>query len=178
MSVHLYGLDKLKEVWKPVYGFERLYEVSNKGNVKSLYRYKKRLVPFKQKNGYLSITIYKDGKEYFKLVHRLVALSFIPNPSNKKQVNHIDENKTNNCVDNLEWMTPKENMNYGTARERTNKSQGQSVIQMDQFGNIIGHFDTENEAAILSGANRYKISAVINGHRNLAGGYKWMKAGE
>jgi len=75
-------------------------------------------------------------------------------------------------------MTAKENMNYGTARERTNKTQGQKVFQLDINGNIIKQFDTENEAAQLTGANRYKISAVINGHRKTAGGYRWKKAGD
>lgn len=164
------------EIWKPVVGFENLYKVSNLGNVKSIYRYKKQLTPFKQKNGYLSVTIYKDGKEYFKLVHRLVAMAFIPNPFEKEQVNHIDEVKTNNQVENLEWMTSKENMNYGTARVRSNKAQGKSVIQMTMDGEALNQFDTENEAAIATGANRYKISAVINGHRKSAGGFKWKKA--
>lgn len=164
------------EIWKPVVGFENLYKVSNLGNVKSIYRYKKQLIPFKQKNGYLSVTIYKDGKKYFKLIHRLVAMAFIPNPLEKEQVNHIDEVKTNNQVENLEWMTSKENMNYGTARARSSKAQGKSVIQMTMDGEILNKFDTENETAITTGANRYKISAVINGHRKSTGGFRWKKA--
>ena len=103
------------EQWKPVKGFEN-YEVSNMGNIKSLnYMHTKEtkiLRLCKDKDGYLRVNLYKNGKRYAKLVHRLVAQTFIPNPENKPQVNHIDGDKTNNTVDNLEWVTVKENQQH------------------------------------------------------------------
>ena len=111
-----------EEIWKPAPGFEGLYEVSNYGNVKSLnYRRsgKERIIDFYPgTNGYRQRTLYKDGKAINMKLHRLVALAFIPNPDNLPQINHKDEDKTNNCVDNLEWCDAKYNINYGTGMDR------------------------------------------------------------
>ena len=98
------------EVWKPVVGYEGLYEISNLGRVKSLIRgiiRKQRL-----NKGYMYIGLHKDGVEKMCKVHRLVAEAFIPNPKNKSDVNHKDQVKTNNKLENLEWATRKENTNY------------------------------------------------------------------
>ena len=113
------------EEWKSIPGYEGLYEVSSYGRVKSLERYKsnnggiqlikeKILKPHNTKKGYLTVQF---SNKIFK-VHRLVAEAFIPNPDNLPMVNHKDEDKTNNNVDNLEWCTAKYNSNYGTAIER------------------------------------------------------------
>jgi hypothetical protein len=107
-----------KEIWKPIEGYEN-YQVSNFGVVKSL-KHKKEiiLIPYKDIWGYLRVTLCKNGNyKHFK-IHRLVAQAFIPNLNNYPQVNHIDENRLNNHVDNLEWCTAKYNSNYGN---RTNK---------------------------------------------------------
>ena len=102
--------------WRPVKGFEGLYEVSNLGQVKSLnYNRTKGTKILKLgmgTNGYLRVNLYKNGKGYAKKVHRLVASAFIPNIDNKPQVNHIDGDKTNNRASNLEWVTGKENINH------------------------------------------------------------------
>lgn len=113
------------EVWKDITGFENLYQVSNYGRVKRLSRkiYNKGLLKNKKyfyckeiilKNstvskGYKGVTLVKNGKRYHKKVHRLVAIEFIPNIDNKPQINHIDCNKANNMVNNLEWCTNSEN---------------------------------------------------------------------
>ena len=112
----------MQEIWKDVVGYEQFYQVSNKGRIrrkKDNFVYKPRTFT----NGYKSVLLYKDGKwsrtgGKSELVHRLVALAFIPNPNNYPQVNHKDENKSNNFVDNLEWCTRKYNNNYGTAKAR------------------------------------------------------------
>lgn len=108
---------KTVETFLSVPGYEGLYEVSNLGNVKSLRSgklMKRSLTSF----GYEMTTLSKDGKQKTYLIHRLVALTFIPNPENLEEINHKDEVKTNNSVENLEWCTRKYNLNYGTYRER------------------------------------------------------------
>ena len=109
----------MKEIWKDIKGYEGIYQVSNFGRIKSSYT-KRILKGGKNKAGYLLVGLYKQGVLSRKSIHRLVAEAFIPNPDNKPEVNHIDENKTNNMVSNLEWMTAKENINHGTRNERSN----------------------------------------------------------
>lgn len=95
------------EVWKQIKGYEGLYEVSNLGRVKSLCagRWRTEMIrkPVKDKDGYLTISLKKNGKYSNFKIHRLVALSFIPLVAGLDQINHKDEDKTNNCVENLEW---------------------------------------------------------------------------
>ena len=110
----------MDEVFRPIEGYERLYEVSNMGRVRSLkYGKKKILKPVMTKFGYLRVGLHKEGKQKLFFVHRLVTQAFIPNPEGLPQINHIDEDKTNNVVDNLEWCDHRYNMNYGTRIERS-----------------------------------------------------------
>lgn len=101
----------MTEIWKPVRGYKGYYEVSNLGNVKSL---KSGVVMKPQTNnsGYLCLNLSLKGKQRSRLIHRLVASAFIKNPEKKKEVNHIDMDKTNNTVNNLEWVTREENLNH------------------------------------------------------------------
>ena len=119
-----------EEIWRPIVGYEGLYEVSSYGRVRSLDRYVKCdyekyrlhkgkvLSPGKDKDGYLSVVLSCNGKHKKIAVHRLVAQAFIPNPDNLPQVNHRDENPSNDNVDNLEWCTAKYNLSYGTRNIR------------------------------------------------------------
>ena len=118
------------EEWRPVVGYEGLYEVSNTGQIRSFDRYVKYsngrihlhkgkvLSPIKDKDGYLQVNLCYNGKIHQIKVHRIVAQAFIPNPNNLPQVNHKDEDKTNNSVDNLEWCTVKYNNNYGSRKDK------------------------------------------------------------
>lgn len=116
-----------EEIWRPVVGYEGLYEVSNTGLIRSLDRFvgnrnriKGKILSIRiEKNGYCSVALSKYGKIKRYKIHRLVAQAFIPNPEGLPEVNHLDEDKTNNSVDNLEWCDRKYNMNFGS---RLNKS--------------------------------------------------------
>ena len=115
-------MESIAEIWKDVQGYEGLYQVSNLGRVKSLGRFIDRLVsgrywqeerilkPNKTKYGYLMVELRKNKKPKSFLVHRLVAMTFISNPENKPEVDHINADKTNNNVNNLRWVTAKENV--------------------------------------------------------------------
>ena len=101
----------MREIWKDIPGFEGLYQVSNHGNILSVKRNKYRKIR-KDKWGYSIVGLNKDGGQKQLFVHRLVAVAFIPNPNNFAEVNHIDGNKANNSVDNLEWCNRYENAHH------------------------------------------------------------------
>lgn len=106
------------EYWKEIPGYEGLYEVSNKGNVRNVRR-NKLLRLSKTNYGYIRVVLSKNRIKTLLSVHRLVAQAFLPNPDNLPMINHKDEDKTNNNVTNLEWCDAKYNNNYGTARIRS-----------------------------------------------------------
>lgn len=108
-----------EEIWMPIHGFEEYYHISNLGRVKSLagknYNSTKEriLKPFNNKIGYLMVIINRPGeKKTCKKMHRLIAEHFIENPNNYRYINHIDSNKTNNSIDNLEWCTQSHNVKH------------------------------------------------------------------
>ena len=109
------------EEWKKIPGYEGLYEVSNMGNVRNVRR-NKLLRLSKTNNRYIRVSLCKNGIKTGLTVHRLVAEAFLPNPDNLPEVNHKDEDKTNNRVENLEWCDHKYNMNYGTRNIRAKET--------------------------------------------------------
>ena len=111
----------MNEIWKDIKGYEGSYQVSNLGRVKSLNYHRcgfERILEIDSSSQYETIMLYKNGSRTRFLIHRLVASAFIPNPNNYPVVNHIDEDKSNNRVDNLEWCTQQYNVNYGTGLDR------------------------------------------------------------
>lgn len=116
------------EIWKDINGYEGFYQISNFGNVKSLarscgtklkkYTCKERILKKRKIDGYYTVALYKNGKMKSFKCSRLVAQAFIPNPTNLPCVNHIDEDKYNDCVSNLEWCSIKYNSNYGSVKEK------------------------------------------------------------
>lgn len=104
----------MAENWKPIEGYEGVYEVSDHGRVRNIKRGGRFMTASKVSHGYLAFNLSKNGKTHSILAHRLVATTFIPNPENKSQVNHKDMDKSHNTVENLEWVTPQENLDHAT----------------------------------------------------------------
>lgn len=170
----------MKEIWKDVVGYEGLYQISSLGRLKN--RHGRILNGNINDYGYLR-AILCDGKGHRKYIqiHRLVAQAFIPNPDNKPQVNHIDENKINNVVENLEWVTVKENINWGTSLQRraehqkiTQKSK-KTVYQYDKEYNLVTTYISCHEASRVCGIERTGIMHCCNGNPKFPTykGYIW-----
>ena len=170
-----------KEIWKDIEGYEGLYQISNRGNVKSVERMKwngkgyhkipeRILKAKKDKYGYLQVHLSKDGKAKMYLVHRLVASAFLENQMGYTEVNHLDEDKTNNCVDNLEWCSRSYNINYGTRNQKISKP----VIAIDKRTGLILEFSSTHEAERETGIASSNICACLKGKMNSCGGFYWM----
>lgn len=164
------------EIWKDIKGYEGLYQVSNLGRVKSLTRtykcsrIKEHIVePHIEKvSGYYKFVLWKQGKFKNHFLHRIVAISFLDNPNNYPIINHIDGDKLNNSIDNLEWCTRKENVQhaYKNGLMTTKK-----VCKCDINDNVIEIYESIKEAT-----RKNKTTHIVDcckGKRNTAGGFKW-----
>ena len=168
-----------KEIWKNISGYKSKYQISNLGNVKSVnYNRtgKEKILKTTQNNkGYLGVILCNgDGKRKYRYVHRLVAEAFIPNPLNLPQVNHKKEfEKWNNKVENLEWVTAKENVNYGTRTQRESKK----VFQYSKEGILIKEWKSTNDCK-RNGFNQSHVWECCIGNRKLYKGFAWSYIGE
>ena len=155
------------EQWKEIVNFEGIYEVSSLGQVRRIHKdnrsSKYKVLSQDTLKGYKKVTLFKNGIGYKKQVHRLVAEAFIPNPLNLEQINHKDENPSNNNVDNLEWCSRIYNVNYGTGIDRQVAKRSKKVIQLDLNGNIINEFNSTQEASRILGISQGLISNCCNG---------------
>lgn len=154
------------EKWKPVVGYEGLYDVSNYGRIKSKKRSGTRggIIRPKTRRGYFCVDLCKQDKRKTVDVHRLVAEAFIPNPKGKPQVNHKDEDKKNNVVENLEWCTCAYNINYGTAIKRmvtTQEKRRTPFIDLET-GEV---YKSRTEYANEKGISRGYVSNLLAGRR-------------
>ena len=147
------------------------YTISDKGEIVNINT-NKELKPYIRNDGYVIISLSKGGKKYKCYLHRLVAETFIPNPDNLPQVNHKDENKSNNCVSNLEWITPKDNCNYGTRNERQGLGHSKPIEQYDLEGNFIKEWNSAAQVERDLGFNHSNISKCCLGQQKTAYNYK------
>ena len=167
----------LNEIWKPIEGFSTPYEISEHGVVRSLNYSKtgeiKELKPKIDRYGYIVYGLSNNGKVTWITAHRLVYNAFFGTIPEGMQINHIDEDKTNNNINNLELVTPKENSNWGTRNERSGIKRRKPVVKCDLNGNEIESYSSIKEAAILNNTKPNYISAALNGYQQSAGGFKW-----
>ena len=166
----------MSEIWKDIKDYEGHYQVSNLGNVRSIKSNKiKILKPFKNtaRAGYLEVYLRLPGSKKTFKVHRLVAQAFIENPNNYPQINHKDENKENNCVNNLEWCDNDYNIHYGTALERMGIAHRKRVAQFSLAGELIAVYDSQVIAARQTNSRQGAISNCIRGVVKTHNGYIW-----
>jgi len=183
-----------KEIWRDIVGYEGLYQVSNLGRVKSLKRkvyagrnkmrwqYEKILSNNKTNgNGYKIVSLSKHGKSQNKYIHRLVAEAFLENKNNYKYINHKDEDKSNNCVNNLEFCTAQYNSTYNNLHIRNglknrNNKYSKKILQLDDNNNVIKEYPSIKEAGRQMNISYQAISDCLNGKQNHSAGYKWKYA--
>lgn len=167
------------ELWKEVKGCNGLYLVSNMGRVKRIYKTKpsRLLKQVVNHDGYLAVSV-SDGKGNIKnkRVHRLVAETFIENPKNYPVVNHIDENKKNNALDNLEWCSVKYNTNYNGASKKRGLRKRKPITQLTLDGQVVRVWDSRVEIEQQMNVSGGNITSCATGKRKSAYGYKWRYA--
>ena len=182
------------EEWRDIEDYKGLYQVSNMGRVKSLERtvwngrgyyvtiHERILKPKKDRGGYLQVHLCKNGKAKFYTVHKLVATAFCENPEGYTVVNHIDEDKTNNNADNLEWCSRSYNNTYNDRAKKIGKKNtnhpkmSKPVIGVDRVTGLIVEFASVHEAERQTGINQSNICNCLKGKYKSAGGYVWFYA--
>lgn len=164
---------KTSPIWKDIEGYVGIYQVSNFGEVRSLDRSDALgrkvkgviIKPQVTKKGYLQVSLCKNGKQKSCKIHRLVAKAFIPNNNHYSQVNHIDEDKENNCLDNLEWCNNLYNSNWGTRNKRVAEKNSNGVYAIDKHGNYT-HYASESDASRNLKIPTSAVNAITNRIQN------------
>jgi hypothetical protein len=191
-------METKNEIWKPIKDYEGLYEVSNFGRVRSVgrwieiphprnpnyvfrYFHKGQLISQHiHNNGYMHVILYKERerKGHTNLVHRLVAMAFIPGYQKGMDVNHKDCNRVNNNVDNLEWMSRRDNLMYAGAMDRIHKNQRVKVKQLTLSGELVKIWPSIHRAHLELGIDSKSITGCCRGYygNKTAGGYRWQFA--
>ena len=160
------------EIWKDIPDYEGLYMISNYGNIK-ITKNNKLCKPSDDGKGYLQIVLTKNKKRKCYKIHKLVAKTYISNLDNLPQINHKDQNKKNNSINNLEWCTQKYNCNYGDRNYRCTKHRLHKVKQIDLKNNIIKEYNSLKEAESNTKIKYQQISACCRNIQKSAGGFLW-----
>ena len=180
-------MNKAFEVWKDINGFEGIYQISDKGNIRSLdrkiicsngsvrFQRVSEIKPYINKQGYRTVVLHNNGKHKMCRICRLVAETFIQNPQNLPQVNHKDENKGNDEKENLEWCTCLYNLTYKNLHHRRNNKNNKKSKPVAQFkdGKIIKVFPSIREVERVLGFQNGNISQCCNGKTKTSYGYEW-----
>lgn len=171
----------LQEEWRDIPGYEGLYKVSSSGNILSLY-YRNTNLPHlmsirigKRRNNYCDVILSKHGVHRRHKIHQLVALAFIPNPNNYKEINHIDENPLNNSASNLEWCTRSYNVRYGRRAEKYREKLGIRVQKLSMSGVVLDEYASVKYAAKMNGLHDTNILDTLKGKQKTCGGFLWRK---
>lgn len=175
--------DLPNEVWKDIPDYEGIYQVSNKGRIKSLARIvgnckrkDKIIIPKDNGTGYYKVNLYKNGKHKNHYVHKLVASVFINNEGNKPCINHKDYNRKNNNVENLEWVTYKENNNYSCCSEHAALKNSLRVLVVDLDNNPIKMFASIHQCGRYFNVDASHISSIIHNNYIFRKQYKLYSA--
>ena len=176
----------MQGIWKDVEGYEGIYQISSFGNVKSKrfwlgnrYIYRDRILKTsKSSSGYLQVIFSKDGKTKSKFIHRLVAFAFLENKNNYEEINHKDENKENNNVNNLEWCNRKYNMNYGNIKEKLANKKAKKVAKYNKNESLLKIYKSIKKASIDNNVQSNAIVACCKHKKGYktCGGYRWEYA--
>ena len=167
-------MNENKEIWKDILGYEGLYQVSNQGRVKSLKFGKERILkPCNNGWGYLFVQLFKNGEMKNDKVHRLVAKAFLSNPNNLPDVNHKNEDKTDNIVENLEWCDHKYNNNYGTRIQRAVEKTSKTVLQYTLDGKFVKKWKSVIDVQRNLGYYSSSISECCLGKQKSAYNFVW-----
>ena len=179
------------EVWKPVKGYEGIYEVSDHARVRSLDRIARSkhrngksftrkvkghiITQRVNNNGYMTVRLSKDGESKIHLVHRLVAVAFVPNPYELPFVNHKDDTPKNNMPDNLEWCTNQYNVTYNNIQYRAKATRRKAVVQMTLDDKFVAEYESTHDAARKTGFHQGNIAGACRGQHNLLNvyGFHW-----
>ena len=167
----------MEEVWADIEGYENLYAISSKGRCWS-YKANKFLKEVINNDGYLRFSLFKDGKHKRYLAHRLVAKSFVDNPNQYPEINHINENIKDNCVENLEWCTHKQNINYGSRNKKISLALKNNQNSAKRVQNIdtLNIYDSLTKAEKETGISSSQICLCCKFKAKTAGGYRWRYA--
>jgi hypothetical protein len=167
----------MSEEWKDIAGYEGLYQVSNLGKIKRLFKNGKEhaLIGKKDKDGYIVVSLSKNQKKKYCRLHRVVADAFLSNPDGKPQINHKDRNKQNNTVANLEWVTASENTVhcFATGRDVFKRP----VLQYDKNMVLVACWNSIKEASRKTGVDISNLCACCRGRLKSSGGYVWRYKG-
>ena len=178
-----------EEEWRDIEGYKGLYQISSYGRVKSLERMKRNsrgyhkiperiLKPYVSGHGYLQVQLYKEGNRKPYHVHRLVATAFLENTKGYTEVNHKDENKQNNHMDNLEWCSHSYNNSYNDKGKKAGKKISKPVYSVNKESGLITYWESAKVAGRILGIDSSHITKCCKGKMKSIGGFYWMYAEE